>query len=200
MEWALLAGAAVSAGSLVSFRRGLSAGCFCRRSCCRCSWVVLLIMMAAVAAPAAQDHPDFSGRWILESASAAGSDVPRAMSVHQLLVLRDVRGEPMAPFFKQITVDREFESSRRSDTHDIGVVGGVVPGRGADGSPTGPHRSHAVTWEGDALVFDSGSYTGPAPEQAYGPAAARYGPSTRTVGSKWSSRRGARWICPRRPN
>jgi hypothetical protein len=39
-----------------------------------------------------------------------------------------------------------------------------VPGLGADGIPNGPTAHHTVKWDGNALVFESGSYTGQRPE------------------------------------
>ena len=126
-------------------------------------WVVVLIVLASSSVPA-QDSPDFTGRWILESPSQPAPDTPGALSVRQLLVSTNVRGEPMRPFFKDITIEREFESGTRSETHEIGVVGGVLPVLGADGRTSGPNLHHAVRWDANALVFESGSYTGQRPE------------------------------------
>jgi hypothetical protein len=70
----------------------------------------------------------------------------------------------MEPFFRDITIERQFETSTRSETHLIGVQGGTVSGVRADNRPTGPTTHHAVKWDGNALVFESGSYTGPQPE------------------------------------
>jgi hypothetical protein len=126
-------------------------------------WVVVLIVLAGSSLPA-QDGPDFTGRWILESPSQPAPDNPRALSVRQSLVSTNVRGEPMRPFFKDITIERQFESSTRSETHQIGVVGGEVPGLGSDGKTDGPRHHHAVRWDANALVFESGSYTGQSPE------------------------------------
>jgi hypothetical protein len=70
----------------------------------------------------------------------------------------------MEPFFKVVAIDREFESGTRSERHDIGIVSGVVPGFLEDGTPAGPTMRHAAKWEGTTLVFESGSYTGPAAE------------------------------------
>ena len=121
-----------------------------------------LVVMASLAAPlAAQDKPDFSGSWILES-GASGTDTPLALSVSQSLARTDVHGEPMLPFFKDITVTRALASSTRSETYQIGVVGGTVSGR-ADGA-NDPRTHHRVAWEEQALVIESGSYTGPTPE------------------------------------
>ena len=122
-----------------------------------------LVMLAAVVL-AAQDKPDFSGRWILATGEQSGPDIPRVLSVRQSLVRTTVRGEPMEAFFKDIAIAREFETGTRSETYAIGVVGGVVPGLRADGSPNGPHGHHAVNWDQNALVFESGNYTGEIPE------------------------------------
>ena len=124
------------------------------------SSVVVIVLLGA--ALAGQDKPDFSGSWILESRSS-GPDIPRTLSVTQSLVLTNVRGEPMRPFFKDISVTRALASGTRSDTYAIGVVSGTVPG-GADGSVNDPRTHHRVVWEGQALVIESGSHTGPAPE------------------------------------
>ena len=70
----------------------------------------------------------------------------------------------MRPFFKDITIEREFESGTRSETHEIGVVGGVLPVPGSDGRTSGPNQHHAVRWDSNALVFESGTYTGQSAE------------------------------------
>lgn len=126
-------------------------------------WVVVLTVLVGSSLPA-QDRPDFTGRWILESPSQPASDTPRALSVRQSLVSTNVRGEPTRPFFKDITIERQFQSSAHSETDQIGVVGGVVPGFGSDGTSNGPRHHHAVRWDANALVFERGSYTGQSPE------------------------------------
>ena len=113
----------------------------------------------------AQDGVDFTGRWILESQSSASAETPRALSVRQSRVTTNVRGEPMRPFFKDITIEREVEGSTRAETHQIGVVGGVVGGLTSTSGTAGSRRGHhAVKWDTNALVFESGSYTGQSPE------------------------------------
>jgi hypothetical protein len=124
---------------------------------------VILVMLVAVTL-AAQDKPDFSGRWVLVSSEQSGPDIPRALSVRQSVVRTNVRGEPMKPFFTGIAVDREYESGTRSETSPIGIIDGVVPALREDGSPKGAHGHHAVTWDQDALVLETGSYTGDARE------------------------------------
>jgi hypothetical protein len=123
----------------------------------------LVVLVLVVAALAAQTEPDFSGRWILVSASPPGPGVPRALSVRQELVRTNVRGEPMKPFFKSIAIDREFESGTRSETQPIGIIGGVVSGIPKDAGPRAPSGHHAVKWDLTDLVFESGSYTGTTP-------------------------------------
>ena len=94
-------------------------------------WVAVLTVLMGSSLPA-QNGPDFTGRWILESPSQPAPDTPRALSVRQALVKTNIRGEPMTPFFKDITIERQFESTTLSETHQIGVEGGVVPGLGSD--------------------------------------------------------------------
>ena len=123
-------------------------------------WFVVVIVSVG-SGIAAQDKPDFSGSWILESRST-DADIPQTLSVSQSLVLTNVRGEPMTPAFKDITVTRVLATGTRSDTYQIGVVGGTFSGR-ADGSE-GPRTHHRVAWEEQALVIEIGSHTGPVPE------------------------------------
>ena len=125
--------------------------------------LLLVFLMPSAArgpAPAVQDKPDFSGRWILVSADPPGPDIPRAMTVRQQLVRTNVRGEPMTPFYKTIAIDRDLESGMRSETHEIGIQGGVVGGVVGDDSSSRPHGLHAVKWDGTVLVFETGTYSG----------------------------------------
>lgn len=136
-------------------------------TCCR-DWrqitrSLIVVIFGAAVGLAAQDKPDFSGRWVLASSEQPGPDTPRALSVRQSIVRTTVRGEPMTPFCKDIAIDLEFESGTRSETRAIGIIGGVVPGIRKGGSPDGPHGHHAVTWDQNALIFESGNYTGETP-------------------------------------
>lgn len=127
------------------------------------TWSTAVVMLATLGV-AAQDRPDFSGRWVLATPQPSDAEIPLALSVRQTLVRTTVRGDPMEPFFRDITMERQFETGTRSETHLIGVQGGTVPGLRPDGSPNGPTAHHAVKWDGNALVFESGSYTGQRPE------------------------------------
>jgi hypothetical protein len=122
----------------------------------------LIVVAVSVVVPfVAQDTPDFSGSWVLESASPSAADIPRALSVAMSLVRTNVRGEPMNPFFKDITVVRELANGTSSETFQIGVVGGSLGGTVAGEFPS---RHHRVIWEKQTLVIETGSYTGPTPE------------------------------------
>ena len=71
----------------------------------------------------------------------------------------------MKPFFKNITIEREIGGSTRAETHQIGVVGGVVGGTSDSGTARSRWGRHeAVMWDANTLVFESGSYTGKGPE------------------------------------
>jgi hypothetical protein len=123
----------------------------------------LVAAILVVAQLSAQDTPDFSGHWILESAAQPATDIPRALTVSMSIVRTNVRGEPMKPFFKDITVGREFANGTSSETYQIGVEGGTVSGR-ADQRADSPRSHHRVIWEEQTLVIETGRYTGPTPE------------------------------------
>jgi hypothetical protein len=126
----------------------------------------LWFVLAAVSMTArltAQDMPDFSGHWVLKSGSQTTADVPQTLSVKQPLVRTNVRGEPMKPFFRDITVARGLQNGTRSETYQIGVEGGLISGR-ADGGVDAQRRHHRVVWEEQTLVIENSSYTGPTPE------------------------------------
>jgi hypothetical protein len=127
--------------------------------------IMVGLTVLAATAPAAQRMPDLSGQWVLQSTAPPVSDMPPALSIRQSLVRTNVRGAAVKPFFKDITIDREFASGTRTETFLIGVVGGVVPGTRVDGSPTGPYIRTAVVWDGSALAIERRTYTGPTPEE-----------------------------------
>ena len=129
------------------------------------AWAILLIALTTVGS-AAQDKPDFSGRCVLAIPQPTDADIPLALSVRQMVVRTTVRGDPIEPFFRDISIERQFETSTRSETYLIGVQGGTVSGMRADGSLAGLTTHHAVKWDGNALVFESGTYTGRSPETA----------------------------------
>ena len=130
----------------------------------RTAAIAVAILSASLAVHAAQDKPDFSGSWVLESEAPASPDIPQSMSVSQTLVRTNVRGEPMDPFYRDIKVTRAFESGTRSVTYSIGGMGGTVPGLSAGGILTGARTHYRVAWAEYSLVVETGSYTGAKPE------------------------------------
>jgi hypothetical protein len=129
----------------------------------RLAWSLTLLILAT-ATVAAQNKPDFSGRWILAVPESSAPDIPSALLVRQTVVRTTVHGEPMEPFFKDIAIDLELESGVRSENHLIGMAGGIVPGRRPDSSLQGLQTHYCVNWEDSSLVFENGSHTGPKPE------------------------------------
>ena len=83
----------------------------CDDSCCGVmrkapwSFVLLLSISVSVAGP---DKPDFSGRWVLENPRDPAVDIAGALTVRQSIVRTTVYGAPMKPFFRDLTIEREF--------------------------------------------------------------------------------------------
>ena len=143
---------------------------------------ILLMLVAATAA--AQDQPDFSGRWILETSAGAGPDVAQSLTVRQPVVRTNAFGAPMPPYFKELSVDREFVSGVRTETFQIGIEGGTI---GATTTDVKVSRTvFSVRWEDQRLVIDTGSYSGPTRE------AGPYTGHTEVAG--WMPQAG--WSCP----
>jgi hypothetical protein len=115
----------------------------------------LAVFACATQAPCAQSHPDFSGRWVLESPARPEADMARALTVRQPVVRANVYGEPIPPMFADIAIDREVAGGVRSETHRLSTVGGTVPGIAADGRANGPWRHDSVLWQDGELVFAS---------------------------------------------
>ena len=116
-----------------------------------------LIALTMVVALRSQSQRDFSGTWTVDSLSTV--DAPQTMTVKQVLVRTNIRGEPIAPFYRQIVIAREG----RTETYDIGVISGSVSGV-VDGSSSLRRTHRSVVWEEQALVIENGSYTGAARE------------------------------------
>jgi hypothetical protein len=126
----------------------------------------LLPAVLMVVSVAAQDKPDFSGRWVLEDPLPAAADTPRAMTIRQSLTRTTVHGKPMEPYWSDVVVEREFADDVRSETHRIGIVGGTVTGAGtgrAGAGSEGTSTAYSVTWDAKELVIQTGSYSPPAP-------------------------------------
>lgn len=69
---------------------------------------VLALAILAASPLVAQSQPDFSGHWVLMRPENAGSDVPRALTIEQPVVRRNLYGEPIKPGFLQITIERQL--------------------------------------------------------------------------------------------
>ena len=124
-----------------------------------CAFVVLVMFVAIPLA--AQDKPDFSGSWILESAPQSAGDIPKTLTVVEYESARtNVRGEPVPPSFKDITVTRMLDSGAQSETYLIGVVSGFMTGTAV----ARPNTHRRVVWEEQTLVIENGSFTGRTPE------------------------------------
>jgi hypothetical protein len=123
---------------------------------------VVALLVSLDAELAAQEKPDFSGSWVLESGAQSAGDIPKALLVNQSIVRTNARGEPMKPFFRDITVTRYFVAGTRTDTYIIGTQGGVVTVLPPDGRPNrlNPQTRVAVRWDADRLIIDTGSYSG----------------------------------------
>ena len=107
----------------------------------------------------AASRPDFSGEWVLESASPSSPDNPRTLSVRRFQLGKSTRDGSARVTFPSITIERTLETDPVTETHQIGIIGGTVGGIGREGRQSGPFTSHAVKWDGDALVFENESHT-----------------------------------------
>ena len=120
-----------------------------RRSCL----LTILCLVSVPAVASVQNTPDFSGVWVLESAT--DPDAPKALTVRQSEARTNARGEAIAPYFKTITIERDLSTGPIRETHEIGLTGGYVSGTIAT---VQRHTTrHSVTWQDRALVFEQSS-------------------------------------------
>src|SRR5215813_13321881 len=124
------------------------------------------MLMAIPTAVAAQDKPDFSGRWVLVSSSTPDPSAAQTLTVRQTVTRTNVRGGLMQPFFSTLIVKRQFADRATTDTYQIGVQGGIVGGIVGGGIA---ETRHSVRWEGNRLVIETGSYSSPGPARSDGP-------------------------------
>jgi hypothetical protein len=118
------------------------------------------IVSAAIAiavSAAAQDQPDVSGRWVLVSSAVADPNAARSLNIRQPVRVTNALGAPMAPYFLELIVEREFADRVTTETHKIGVGGGMVGGIAGGASF---QSRFSVGWEGPRLVFERSSYSG----------------------------------------
>ena len=121
-----------------------------------------MLLTVAVMVVAGQSQPDFSGRWTLVRAVPADAQAAGTLLVQQLVGRTNVHGAPLAPFYKSITIERQFGDRTLTDSYDIGVQGGNVGGilAGHDPLTPVPQTRFFVRWEGSRLVMDTGFYAG----------------------------------------
>lgn len=113
-----------------------------------------ILSFAIAVSAAAQDQPDFAGRWVLVSSAVADPNAARSLNIRQPVRVTNALGSPVAPYFLDLIVERELADRGTTETHHIGVGGGSVGG--------GSYRSRfSVGWQGRRLVFERGSYSGP---------------------------------------
>jgi|SRR3954449_7918332 len=115
---------------------------------------VLVLLVSSVAQIPKQ--PDFSGEWV-RLATGASFDAPATLVVRQRVTRTNIRGEPMAPYFSQLVVERHYSNRVESDSYDIGIVSGTVSG-------IGERTTVTVTWQGERVVNKTGKYSGPPQE------------------------------------
>ena len=85
------------------------------------------------------------------------------MSVSQTPERANVRGGAGTVVLQDIAITRELEAGTQTDTYRIGLIGGTVAGLSA-GIRTGTSTHFRVVWAEQALVIETGSYTGEKPE------------------------------------
>ena len=124
-------------------------------------WLGLLISLTA-GTTSAQEKPDFTGRWVLVTSTDGATNVASAMSVRQWFEhTASVRGVPIG--LPNIEIDRQFQTGVRSESHQIGVEGGMTTVSAGVNVPRVRTR-YAVKWDGDRLVVETGRYSGPTQE------------------------------------
>ena len=124
---------------------------------------VLVLLVSGVAQM--PKEPDFSGEWMLVEASGPASAPAPALTVRQAVTRTTRRGEPMAPWFSDLTVERQFKSGVVSESYKIGMSSGTVGGvSGERPSPQRDRTTVTVTWKGASLIIKTGMYSGPPQE------------------------------------
>src|SRR5262245_19224135 len=116
-----------------------------------------LLISLAVAATTSQDRPDFSGAWSLVSPNPSPANAPQTLVVKATFKRQSVNGIPINPPLVTLTVESRFGNAIRSDTYDVGMIGGVVGGLPANGPQTSSRYS--TRWEGARLIVDLAHYT-----------------------------------------
>src|SRR5947209_6190716 len=117
-----------------------------------------ILAMLVAATVAAQDKPDFSGRWILETSASASPDGARAAKFLQPVVRTSVYGAAMTPCSDELSVDRQFGTDVVTETYQIGIEGGMVSGLSPANRGIVSEFSKtrfSVRWADNRLVIDT---------------------------------------------
>mgnify|MGYP003575670900 CR=1 FL=1 len=115
---------------------------------------------ALVVAAAAQQGTDFSGRWVLVSSAVADANAAQSLIVRQPVTRTNNLGAPMPPAFMQLIIEREYADRVTTETHQIGIRGGIVGGIAGGGRSY--QSSFSVRWEGPRLIIERSSNPSPA--------------------------------------
>jgi|RhiMethySRZTD1v2_1073278.scaffolds.fasta_scaffold00149_15 hypothetical protein len=102
----------------------------------------------------AQDHPDLSGRWILDNVHDASSDAAVELTVQQVERTTSALGRPLAEPVTFLTVERRSAAGIRIDRYEpVGVVGGVVEGLSGQPGTLTTTMGYSTKWDGAVLVI-----------------------------------------------
>jgi hypothetical protein len=113
--------------------------------------VVLLMVGLSVAA---QTHPDFSGRWVLEDAPDASGQTALELIVQQAERTTSALGRALPEPITYLTVERRLATEKRIDRYEpVGLVGGVVEGLSGQSGTLTTTMQWATKWEGAVLVL-----------------------------------------------
>jgi hypothetical protein len=126
-------------------------------------WIGPCIVLALLAAStAAQERPDFSGEWVLVTTTNSALGSAPELTVRQSFHRTSVFGVPMDVPFVTLTLERHFPTGSRSETYNVGAIGGTVAGEvvGQRRDTLRPETRFSSKWDGDRLVITTASYRG----------------------------------------
>ena len=121
----------------------------------------LLAALALSVNAAAQDLPDFSGEWVLQSSSAPDPRTAAALTVRQSFQRQLRFGTSFDPPLIAIIVERRFTGgSSDSARYVVATAGGVSGLSGLQDSST-----RVLTWwDEERLVIDTSEFSGSTPD------------------------------------
>ncbi len=116
----------------------------------------LLLVSLIVAATTSQDRPDFSGTWDLISPILRPENAPQTLVVNATFKRQSVNGIPINPPLVTLAVESRFGNAIRSDTYNVGMIGGFVGGLPRQVPQTSSRFS--TRWGGAKLIVALGNY------------------------------------------